>query len=117
MFNKVSIMEASVKKWQRIIDGKGSDGGVLDCPPCRIFYMLVCIGCPIAEYTGKKFCKGSPYIPWYRHQLEAHDKLVRKVYCDECLSLAREMQNFMMEIRDHLAAREAPPGRIDNDHA
>ena len=32
-----------------------SDGGVLDCPPCRIFYMLICIGCPIAEYTGKKF--------------------------------------------------------------
>ena len=33
--NKIKIMEAAVKKWQRIIDKKGSDGGVLDCPPCR----------------------------------------------------------------------------------
>jgi hypothetical protein len=55
LMNKISIMEASVRKWQRIIDGKSSDGGVLDCPPCRIYYMLICFGCPIAEYTGKKF--------------------------------------------------------------
>ena len=49
------IMEASARKWQRIIDGKGFDGGVLDCPPCRIYYALICIGCPIARYTGNKF--------------------------------------------------------------
>jgi hypothetical protein len=104
MLDKVAIMEASVKKWQRIIDGRGSDGGVLDCPPCRIYYMLVCCGCPIAGYTGKKFCKGSPYIPWYRHQIEVHDRMIRKVYCPECLKLARDMQHFMMEIRDSLAA-------------
>lgn len=53
--NRISIMEASVRKWERIIAGKGTDGGVLDCPPCRVFYVLVCMGCPIAEYTGKKF--------------------------------------------------------------
>jgi len=34
---KIKIMEASVRKWNRIIAGKGTDGGVLDCPPCRIF--------------------------------------------------------------------------------
>ena len=51
--NKLSIMEASVRKWDRIIAGKSSDGGVLDCPPCRLFYILVCTGCPIAAYTGK----------------------------------------------------------------
>ena len=53
--NKLRIMEAAVKKWERIIAGKGADGGVLDCPPCRVYYVLVCFGCPIAEYTGKKF--------------------------------------------------------------
>ena len=55
VMNRISIMEASVRKWERIIAGKGTDGGVLDCPPCRVFYVLVCMGCPIAEYTGKKF--------------------------------------------------------------
>ncbi len=116
MLDKAKIMQASVQKWQRIIDGKGSDGGVLDCPPCRIYYMLVCIGCPIAEYTGKKFCKGSPYIPWYRHQIDAHDKLRRKVYCPECLKLAKDMQQFMRDIRDSiLAKREAEKIKKQNN--
>ena len=100
--NKITIMEASVRKWNRIIDGKGSDGGVLDCPPCRIFYMLVCTGCPIASYTGKKFCKETPYVAWYRHQNEAHGYMFRKVYCEECRKLAIEMRDFMQTIVDHL---------------
>lgn len=105
--NKLSIMEASVRKWDRIIAGKGSDGGVLDCPPCRIFYVLVCMGCPIAQYTGKKFCKGSPYIEWYWHQNDVHGKMFRKVYCPECKRLARNMRDFMVEIVDHLKAQKA----------
>jgi len=104
--NKIGIMESSVAKWERIIDGRGSDGGVLDCPPCRIFYALICFGCPIAQYTGKKFCKGSPYIPWYWHQLEVHDKMIRKVYCPECLRLAEDMRDFMKEIVRHLKAEK-----------
>ena len=104
--NKISIMEASVRKWERIITGKGSDGGVVDCPPCRIFYMLVCFGCPIAQYTGKKFCKGSPYGAWYWHQLEEHDKIRKKVYCPECLRLAKDMHAFMIEILEHLKAEK-----------
>lgn len=109
--NKIKIMEAAVKKWQRIIDKKGSDGGVLDCPPCRIYYFVVCIGCPIAQYTGQKFCKGTPYIPWFRHQLEKHDKMFKKIYCPECEILARDMQNYMREIRDHLIEKEAQKAR------
>ncbi len=103
--NKLSIMESSVKKWQRIIDGESSDGGVIDCPPCRIFYILVCYGCPIAEYTGKKFCQKTPYGRWLRHQIEAHDKMIKKVYCPECAALAKEMQDFMIEIVEHLRAK------------
>lgn len=100
--NKIRIMEASVVKWERIIDGKKSDGGILDCPPCRIFYPLVCFGCPIAQYTGKKFCKGTPYGPWYWHHIEVHDRMLRKVYCPECLRLAESMRDFMEEIVRHL---------------
>ena len=100
--NKIKIMDAAAKKWQRIIDKKGSDGGVLDCPPCRIYYFLACFGCPIAQYTGQKFCKDSPYIPWFRHQIEKHDKMFKKVYCPECEKLAKDMRDYMIEIRDHL---------------
>ena len=105
--NKIRIMQASVAKWNRIIAGKGSDGGVLDCPPCRIFYMLICTGCPIAEYSGKKFCKGSPYPGWYHHQNNVHGFLRRKVYCPECLRLATAMRDYMVEIVDHLKTQKA----------
>lgn len=105
--NKIQIMESSVRKWNRIIAEKGADGGVLDCPPCRIFYMLVCIGCPIAEYTGKKFCKDTPYVRWYWHQINVHDKIRKKVYCSECLQLATEMRDFMAEIVEHLKSKES----------
>lgn len=109
--DKISIMEASVRKWDRIIAGESSDGGVLDCPPCRIFYVLICFGCPIAEYTGYKFCKGSPYPRWYWHQIEAHDKIRKRVYCPECLKLAEEMRDFMKEIVAHLKSlRDAKQG-------
>jgi hypothetical protein len=104
--NKIRVMESSVAKWQRIIDGKGTDGGVLDCPPCRIYYLLVCYGCPIADFTGNKFCKGSPYGRWLRHQIEAHDKLVKRVYCPECRRLAKDMQDFMIAIVEDLKAKE-----------
>ena len=105
--NKISIMAASVKKWDRIIAGKGADGGVLDCPPCRIFYMLVCTGCPIAEYTGKKFCKKTPYGAWYRHQTDVHGRMRRKIYCPECLKLATDMRDFMVEILESMLAEKA----------
>jgi hypothetical protein len=104
--NKISIMEASVRKWDRIIAGKSSDGGVLDCPPCRLFYILVCTGCPIAEYTGKKFCKGSPYGRWYWHQNDDHGYMIKKVRCPECIRLATEMRDFMVEIVEHLKKKK-----------
>jgi len=105
--NKLKIMQASVRKWQRIIDGKGTDGGVLDCPPCRIFYMLVCTGCPIAAYTGKRFCKGTPYVDWYWHQNDVHGKMIKRIYCPDCRRLAEKMHGFMVEIVESLKAGPA----------
>ena len=102
--DKIKIMEASVQKWNRIIAGKSSDGGIVDCPPCRIFYLLVCYGCPIAAYTGQKFCKGSPYPEWYWHHINDHEKIRRKVWCPECLEHATRMRDFMQEIVDHMKA-------------
>ena len=109
--NNIRIMEASVAKWNRIIAGRQSDGGVLDCPPCRIYYMLVCTGCPIAAYTGRRFCRGSPYPAWYHHQNEAHGYMRRKIYCDECVRLATAMRDYMIEIVGHLKACQADPKR------
>jgi hypothetical protein len=105
--NKISIMESAVRKWDRILAGKGSDGGVWDCPPCRIFYMLFCVGCPIASYTGKKFCQHTPYGPWYHHQNNVHGYVIKKIRCPECRRLAVAMRDYMQEIVDHLKMRQA----------
>jgi hypothetical protein len=35
-----------------------------------------------------------------------HDKIRKKVYCPECVRLAEDMQNFMIEIRDHLKLKK-----------
>jgi len=31
----------------------------------------------------------------------------KKIYCPECTRLAKDMQNFMIEIRDHLKMKKA----------
>ena len=111
--NKITIMESSVAKWDRIIAGKGADGGVLDCPPCRLFYLLVCIGCPIAEYTGKKFCRGTPYPRWYWHHVNDHEEFRRKVYCPQCLQYATEMRDFMVEVVAYLKAKQNATEPVD----
>jgi len=36
-----------------------------------------------------------------------HGKMRKKVYCPECKKLAQDMQNFMIEIRDHLRSKKA----------
>ena len=100
--NRLSIMRASVVKWNKILDKGGSDGGVLDCPPCRIFYMLVCVGCPIANYSGRKFCRETPYVDWYWHHRTEHDRIRRKIYCPECRRLATAMRDYMIEIVEDL---------------
>jgi hypothetical protein len=33
--------------------------------------------------------------------------MFKKIYCPECDRLARDMQNFMIEIRDHLKEEQA----------
>jgi len=44
--NKIKIMESSVAKWNRIIEGKSSDGGVLDCQRFTVLsasgWLLIC---------------------------------------------------------------------------
>jgi hypothetical protein len=32
-----------------------------DCPLCKLFYIVHCIGCPISDKTAKRYCKSTPY--------------------------------------------------------
>lgn len=70
---RIEALQGSIRKWQAIAEGKESDHGHDDCALC-VKYLepeggsepvaredAYCIGCPVAEDTGLKFCKGSPY--------------------------------------------------------
>ncbi len=56
---------ASIENWEKRAAGT-YDGpkGAKGCPLCEIYnpYALgPCDGCPVAEWTGGKFCRGTPY--------------------------------------------------------
>lgn len=56
--------KASEAKWWRNAEAKTPKEyltGSKDCPLCELFYAGDCIGCPVFEKTGRRFCVGSPY--------------------------------------------------------
>ena len=66
---QVKALCASIFKWEKIVDRIGSDKGPQNCPCCLEWLneseiKKCCIGCPIMEYTGKKYCNGTPYELW-----------------------------------------------------
>src|SRR5690348_14984499 len=66
----LKALKGSIRKWERIVAGHGTDEGVDNCPLCKLFYGSddtdepYCDGCPIRTITGRAFCLGSPYERW-----------------------------------------------------
>ena len=60
----LEALKGSIKKWKKIVAGRGRDLGVGNCPLCTMFFYDKCRGCPVARRTGKKYCRGSPYARW-----------------------------------------------------
>ena len=56
----LTALQGSIKKWEKIVSGKGVDRGTENCPLCAVF-LPRCDGCPVKERTGRGFCYGSPY--------------------------------------------------------
>lgn len=61
----LKALKGSIEKWEKIVDGTGSDNGGENCQLCQMF--LSCDGCPVAEYTGDIGCHGSPWNKWRDH--------------------------------------------------
>ena len=67
----VKALRGSIKKWELIVLGRGTDEGDDNCPLCHMFFDNDCIGCPVSARTGHSNCVGSPYA-----------KFVSAVYAD-----------------------------------
>lgn len=76
----LAALKKSIAHWRRLAIGARQLGeriGSSDCALCEEFnhhsnatHATACQGCPVFAKTGKKFCKGTPYI-------KANDTLYR----------------------------------------
>jgi hypothetical protein len=98
-------LEGSIKKWTRIVKStKGIDKGTKNCPLCKQYYDVNCVGCPIAKKTSRPDCSGTPYWEWMDHLQEDHDEYnmgsSRKPYCKECLRITKKELLFLESLRE-----------------
>jgi hypothetical protein len=59
----ITALKGSIEKWQAIVNGTGHDDGVVNCPLCQAF-KYKCVGCPVFNKTGSRYCSGTPYNDW-----------------------------------------------------
>ena len=103
MNNKtLEALKGSIKKWEDIVDGVGSDAGGTNCPLCRLYYSNgYCIKCPVSNNTGKGNCNGTPYANWAEHFDIVHDNpWPQRVYnnCPECKDLAQKELDYLISL-------------------
>lgn len=96
---KTEAIQRSIQKWDDIAERGGEDKGTGNCALCKLYWGKNCVGCPVAEATGKIHCVGSPYDAWDRHQIKVHDDpLSPTVHCSTCRRLARKEREFLKSL-------------------
>ena len=93
-----------------MLDGKGSDDGIKNCPLCKEFYRHSCENCPISKKTHRTECRGTPYWEWIEHHQEHHKqeyhkrKFPRKIQCSTCKELVEKVVEFAEDLCEELIA-------------
>lgn len=100
-------LEVSIKKWEDIVNEKGTDMGRDNCALCYEYYFChqdnrydeYCYGCPIYEKTGEDSCKDTPYQDWGEHKKDEGRFGEAWVECPECTELAQKELDFLKSLR------------------
>lgn len=87
----------SIRKWEKIVSGKGEDKEDENCPLCIMFLDDECTGCPVKLATASG-CKDSPYKEWSFHFHIDHRGDSKKVICPECKILAIKELKFLISL-------------------
>lgn len=58
---EVRALKSSIDKWIKIYRGEAEDLGPKNCALCKKYIARMCVGCPVSDKTGIKYCEGSPY--------------------------------------------------------
>jgi len=124
-FGFLKHLNASVQKWNKIVNVKEKDLGTNNCPLCQHYGPaggLDCTGCPIYYITGRKACRGTPYEYWLDHQKYHHYKGTKTQVniihgetveieddsdfgppfyneCETCKAIAKAEVKFLKEVR------------------
>jgi len=95
----LKALRGSIKKWEKIVNGKGEDNAAANCPLCEEFLEENCVECPIAIITVP-FCEASPYVDWCTHQYDIHNKIRTPhiVICPRCKKLAGKELKFLQKL-------------------
>ena len=63
----LTALKGAIAKWKGISEGIIIDHGATNCPLCQLFLKdkeAACVGCPIYQFTGEKFCRETPFAKW-----------------------------------------------------
>lgn len=69
----LTALKGSIAKWERMAADNRDDAEAaadVDCPLCVLFNKAAvrdegdCIGCPVFEKTGRRYCTNTPYVHW-----------------------------------------------------
>ena len=100
----LKALKRSIKKWEKIVDGSGSDRGWTNCPLCDLFFHKECDGCAINAHTKSRGCENTPYEEWVDHQGCRHSRKYLycyegyKVRCRTCKKIATAEVSFLKSL-------------------
>ena len=102
----LQALQESIEHWERLANGTRKEGETIygeDCALCALFYTGEedCVGCPVAEQTGKPECHGTPW-------LQAMDALRKGYGSDEFKAAARVQLEFLKSLLPAEAAPSSP---------
>ena len=93
--NDREALEISIQKWEYIRDyNVRMTGGASTCGLCMLYRHDDCEECPVAEYTGKILCRGTPHNIWM--------DLLAKNQTAKLSDIADEEVKFLRQIYDDL---------------
>ncbi len=102
----LKALKGSIKKWDKIVKGTGTDGGTKNCSLCTLYNRIDNCGiCIVKKKTGMDGCQDTPYAGWDFHHDNKHRavgsyyaEFPYKTECPVCKKLAKAELKFLKSL-------------------
>ena len=96
----LAALQGSIEKWEKVVDGTGTEDSYRNCPLCQAFIDNVkCHGCPVNDHNDGNSCTNDEMIAWGKHiddHIWSDDGF--RVQCPECIRLAQAELDFLKSL-------------------